>query len=188
MSAKHLTHKQIKFANEYLIDYNATQAAIRAGYSKKTAYSIASENLRKPEVQIYLSSKKEKIAEKLEISQQRTMTEIGRIAYQDVRQFYDDEGNLIPIHELCDDAAAVLAGMDIDEIFEWEDGVKKTVGVTKKIKRYDKTKALEMLAKHYKIFDHQPPTNININLSGLSAKDLETLLELKQKLSNESGI
>lgn len=46
-----LTDKQQIFVNEYLIDLNATKAAVRAGYSEKTAYSIGSENLRKPEIQ-----------------------------------------------------------------------------------------------------------------------------------------
>lgn len=49
-----LTEKQKKFCNEYLVDCNATQAAIRAGYSPKTAYSIGEENLRKPELKTYI--------------------------------------------------------------------------------------------------------------------------------------
>lgn len=57
-----LTDKQRKFADEYLIDCNATQAAIRAGYSKKTAYSIGDENLRKPEIKAYIEAKLEEIS------------------------------------------------------------------------------------------------------------------------------
>lgn len=49
-----LTEKQKKFCDEYLLDCNATQAAIRAGYSPKTAYSIGEENLRKPELKTYI--------------------------------------------------------------------------------------------------------------------------------------
>lgn len=56
-----LTEKQKRFCDEYLIDLNATQAAIRAGYSEKTAHSIGAENLTKPEIQKCLS---EKMAEK----------------------------------------------------------------------------------------------------------------------------
>lgn len=54
-----LTEKQKKFANEYLVDFNATQAAIRAGYSEKTAYSIGWENLRKPEISEYIKKETE---------------------------------------------------------------------------------------------------------------------------------
>lgn len=51
-----MTDKQKKFADEYLIDLNATQAAIRAGYSEKTAYSIGDENLKKPEIKAYIEA------------------------------------------------------------------------------------------------------------------------------------
>lgn len=56
-----LTAKQKRFCDEYLIDLNATQAAIRAGYSKKTAYAIGNENLNKPELKNYIA---ERMAEK----------------------------------------------------------------------------------------------------------------------------
>jgi len=148
-----LNDKQVRFCNEYLKDYNATKAAIRAGYSKKTAKQIGNRLLTYVDVQKFLQSKKKKLAEKFEITQERTIQEIGRIAYQDARRFFDQDGNLIPIHELDDDAAAVLAGMEIDEITEWEDGKKKHVGYTKKIKRWDKNKGLEMLGRYFGIFE-----------------------------------
>lgn len=56
-----MTEKQKRFCDEYLIDYNATQAAIRAGYSPKTAYSIGDENLKKPELKSYLEAEQEKL-------------------------------------------------------------------------------------------------------------------------------
>lgn len=56
-----LNDKQKKFCNEYLIDLNATQAAIRAGYSEKTARSIANENLTKPDIQKYIQELQEGI-------------------------------------------------------------------------------------------------------------------------------
>lgn len=157
-----LSDKQIRFCNEYLVDYNGTQAAIRAGYSKKTAVEQASRLLINVKVAEYLKSKKIKIASKLEITQERTMQEIGRIAFQDARKFFNEDGSLIPIHELDDDAAAAIAGMDIEELFEYEDGVKNKIGNLKKIKRYDKTKALEMLAKHFKIYSDAPDAPLKI--------------------------
>jgi len=59
-----LTLKQQRFVEEFLVDWNATQAAIRAGYSKKTAYSVGWENLRKPEIQEALQKRKKAISEK----------------------------------------------------------------------------------------------------------------------------
>lgn len=59
-----LTDKQKKFCDEYLIDCNATQAAIRAGYSERTAYSTGNENLKKPEIKTYIDEQLEKIHNK----------------------------------------------------------------------------------------------------------------------------
>lgn len=64
-----LTPKQQRFVDEYLIDLNATQAAIRAGYSEKTAYSIGHENLRKPEIQKAITEAQQKRAKRVELSQ-----------------------------------------------------------------------------------------------------------------------
>ena len=57
MAERKLTQKQQRFCDEYLIDLNATQAAIRAGYSKKTAYSIGQENLKKPEINAHIEKR-----------------------------------------------------------------------------------------------------------------------------------
>jgi phage terminase small subunit len=159
-----LEPKQIKFCQEYLVDFNGTQAAIRAGYSKRSAKEQAARLLTKDHVQAYLSAKKEKISNKLEITQERTMREIAAIAFQDARKYFDENGQLIPIHLLDDEAAAALAGMDIDELFEFSDGEKRQIGITKKIKRFDKTKALEMLAKHFKIYSDAPVNNNNVRV------------------------
>lgn len=79
-----LTKKQALFVHEYLIDKNATQAAIRAGYSLKTAYSIGHENLTKPEIRARLQEAMEKLANSLEITAERTLRERARLAYFDI--------------------------------------------------------------------------------------------------------
>ena len=56
-----MTEKQKRFCDEYLVDYNATQAAVRAGYSAKSAYSIGEENLRKPELKTYIDERLEQL-------------------------------------------------------------------------------------------------------------------------------
>jgi phage terminase small subunit len=69
MMKKILTAKQELFCEEYLVDVNATQAAIRAGYSEKTAYAIGAENLRKLELQKEIQKNMDKRSEKTEITQ-----------------------------------------------------------------------------------------------------------------------
>ena len=76
---KDLTLKQRAFALEYMKDFNATQAAIRAGYSKKTARSIAAENLTKPNIQFFLTEQKQKAVEKAEISIEWVIKELKEI-------------------------------------------------------------------------------------------------------------
>ena len=74
-----LTPKQDLFVHEYMIDLNATQAAIRAGYSKKTAYSIGNENLSKPEIKSAIDAKKAEKARKIDITVDSVLNDIIRI-------------------------------------------------------------------------------------------------------------
>lgn len=75
-----LTAKQQRFCDEYLIDLNGTQAAIRAGYSKKTAGQIAEENLKKPEIVEYLNEKRQVLQDKLDISQEWVLKRLKEIS------------------------------------------------------------------------------------------------------------
>ncbi len=75
-----LTAKQERFCQEYVVDFNATQAAIRAGYSKNTAHAIGWENLRKPEISETLAGLKAKDADKLELTHQTVLEGLWGIA------------------------------------------------------------------------------------------------------------
>lgn len=100
-----LTQKQEKFCNEYLVDLNATQAAIRAGYSSKTAYSVASENLRKPEIQKYIAELQEGIKKRNRISQDeivQRLIEIANRCMQNVPVMYYDKADKEWKHEGAD--------------------------------------------------------------------------------------
>ena len=82
-----MTEKQKRFCDEYLIDLNATQAAIRAGYSKKTAYSIGQENLKKPEISAYI---KKRMAEKeaaLVADQDEVMKYLTAVMRREMKEF-----------------------------------------------------------------------------------------------------
>lgn len=76
-----LTAKQERFCTEYIIDLNATQAAIRAGYSSKTANRIASENLSKPDIQRKIQELQQERAERTEITQDRVLKELAGIGF-----------------------------------------------------------------------------------------------------------
>jgi phage terminase small subunit len=84
-----LTPKQERFVQEYLIDLNATQAAIRAGYAKNRADQTGYENLRKPEIQKRIQALKEKTANKLEITVECVLQERANIAFAKTKHLYD---------------------------------------------------------------------------------------------------
>lgn len=79
-----MTGKQIRFCEEYLIDFNATQAAKRAGYSEKTAYSMGAENLRKPEILNYIEKRKKELKEQTEIKLDNIIDEACKIGFADI--------------------------------------------------------------------------------------------------------
>jgi len=77
-----LTPKQARFVKEYLLDMNATQAAIRAGYSEKTAHAIGHENLSKPEIAQAIEKEQKKAAERLDISHDSIIQDLVEIAQE----------------------------------------------------------------------------------------------------------
>lgn len=144
-----LSDKQELFCKEYLVDLNATQAAIRAGYSEKASRAISCENLTKPNIQERIQELSKKRAEKLEISMDRVALEYHRIAMFDPRRLFNEEGSLKPIHELDDDTAAGISSLDHELIYS----NKENIGEIKKIRLWDKTKALEALGRHVGFFE-----------------------------------
>jgi phage terminase small subunit len=140
-----LTDKQKRFCEEYLIDFNATQAAIRAGYSKTSAYAIGHENLKKHDIQNTIQILNKKVSDRLEITQERIKKEYARLAFLDVREMFNENGALKEIHDLDDDTAAAIGGMEI--VAESSLGGDKVFDTVKKIKIIDKKGALDSLAK-----------------------------------------
>lgn len=140
-----LNEKQLRFCQEYVIDLNATQAAIRAGYSKKTAYSQGQRLLKHDEVQERIQEIKEERGRRCEVSQDRVLLEYARLAFFDPRKLFDDEGNPKDVSALDDDTAAALAGLDVVKEVDPESGV---TSYTKKYKVANKLGALDSLAKH----------------------------------------
>jgi len=143
-----LTDKQKLFCEEYLVDLNATQAARRAGYSEKTAYSQGQRLLKNVEAQKLVQSKMGDRSDRTQITQDRVLDEIAAIAFGDIRKLFNEDGTLKPITDLDDDAAKIIAGFDINTVIGDEFGGIKTT----KVKTNDKLRSLEMLGKHLVLF------------------------------------
>ena len=146
---KGLNYQQRLFAAEYLKDRNGTQAAIRAGYSAKTAYSIAEQLLRKPEIQASIEAVVMKAEQKVGLTVERTLQELARMAFFDPRKLFNADGSPKPITELDDDTAAALAGLDVHEEYTGSGEDRVFVGYTKKYKLVDKNAAIDKAMKHF---------------------------------------
>jgi len=189
MKGKKLTVKQENFIREYLVDLNATQAAIRAGYSAKTANVIGPENLAKPCIAERIKQAIDARQEKTEITAERVLQELANIAFSNVEDFfesvsYSDEedeelaGQGRKYHQLKSD---FLKSPRIAAVQSIEPGAYGA-----KLKMADKMKALEMISRHLGIFNadtSQKPENNNvIDLSGISSEKLRQL----QKVWNDN--
>lgn len=142
-----LTPKQKRFVSEYRKDLNATRAAKAAGYSKKTAKSIGQENLTKPDIIAALAEKENRLLALADITADRTLLEIARLAFGDLASFYLANGKIKPFNMLTSDQRACLAGCEtIIKNAQAGDGVTDEV---LKIKLWDKPKMLETLAKRF---------------------------------------
>jgi phage terminase small subunit len=158
---KGLTNKQKRFVEEYLVDLNATQAAIRAGYSQRTAYAIGQENLKKPEIASAIQAAMDARSKRVEVRQDDVLRELVRIATCDIAQAFDEEGRLRPLHEIPEDVRRAIAGVETVERTlsagqqgEDDEEVEEVAVVqrVRKIKFWDKPKTLELLGRHLKMF------------------------------------
>jgi len=183
MVKKKLTNKQKQFVNEYLVDLNGTQAAIRAGYSKSTAGVIASENLKKPYIQEAIAKAVENRARRTLITQDRVLKELARLAFFDVRQLYDESGNLIPVHQLPEEVAAAIGGLDV--VTETTKDLIKTA--TTKIKLIDKKGSLELIGRHLKMFvDRQlHEGEVNFNTKNMDPRLTEMIQAVEESIRED---
>ena len=152
-----LTDRQERFCLEYVVDLNATQAAIRAGYSSNGAAVNATKLLKNNNVKKKIAQLQSEIAKRVEITADMVVRELAAIGFADVRECFDASGNILNPKRLPDSIARVVAGIDVIE-------VKKDIKV-KKLKLWNKVQALESLAKHLGMYQQESgATAININV------------------------
>ena len=122
-----MTPRSIYFVDEYLVDLNATQAAIRAGYSEKTAYSIGQRLLKNVEVQKMIANRMEERSKRTEITQDRVLTDIELIKQDAMRKAVDKNGNEAMINHTSALKACELQGRHLQM---WNDKVALTIETT----------------------------------------------------------
>ena len=149
-----LNDKQTRFALEYMVDLNATQAAIRAGYSPRTAVKQGHRLLTNADIGTFIAQARKDSGEKLGISREKVIKEIARIAFFDIRKLLREDGEPLPLQDLDDDTAAAIAG--VETATERERGAKGDEGGVTYIRKYklaDKLGGLEKLAKHLGLYE-----------------------------------
>ena len=141
-----MTAKQERFVEEYLIDLNATQAAIRAGYSPKTANEQGARLLAKVSVQTAISKAQAERSRRTGINQDRVIRELAKVAFLNPVDVIDMDSATIQGEANRDDTACI-ASVQVKTI-PTDDGAI----TEREVKTYDKLKALELLGKHLGMF------------------------------------
>lgn len=137
-----LNEKQRRFCEEYVIDWNATRAAKVAGYSEKTAAEMGYENLRKPQIQAYITEIQKDLSKLAGVSALRNILELKKLAYSNLSKFKDDWMTEKEFNELTEDEKACLSEI-IHTSKTTEFGTENIV----KFKLFDKIKAIETINK-----------------------------------------
>lgn len=143
---------------EYLIDLNATQAAIRAGYSPDTAKEIGCENLTKPNIKEHIDKAIAERSKRIGISQDRVVRELARIAFVNAKNVINAKDATIK-YDANDDDTAAIQSVKVKSF--GNDGIER------EIKLADKIKALELLGKHLGMFQN----NLSVTLQNAEKLD-----------------
>lgn len=150
-----LTEKQQRFVDEYLIDLNATQAAIRAGYSVKTANEQGARLLANVSVQQKIAEKMADRSKRTGVNQDRVVLELAKIAFVKITDIVDSEGK-IKSTASEDDLACI-------ESVKYKGSESETSSsVEREMKLSSKLKALELLGKHLGMWNDKLDVNVSI--------------------------
>jgi phage terminase small subunit len=139
-----LNDRQAAFVREYLVDLNATRAAIRAGYAERSAAAMASELLRNPKVQEAVEAAQKARADRVQLKADDVLVELARLATSDVADAFDEHGALRPLKDMPVGLRRAIASIEVEQLKV--DGA--AVGTVAKVRMWDKPKSLELLSKH----------------------------------------
>lgn len=168
-----LKPREARFVSEYLIDHNATRAAEAAGYSKNGAHTAGYGLLQRPAVAEAIDVELQALQQANEISASRILEEFRRLALNDPRGYWREDGTLKSMRELTAEQAAAISSFEvIKKNLTVGDGQVDTVH---KIRLWDKGKALENLAKHLGLLNETIDVNVTHTLSDKIARARQRL-------------
>jgi len=169
-----LTDKQELFAREFIKDLNATQAVIRAGFSKKSARNQACRLMTNDDILNRIAELKAERNDRVRVDADYVLHRLVEIDLMDVLDIMTDDMSIKPVSQWPASWRRYLSGFDLAEMFEGRSEERKMVGILKKIKWPDKVKNLELLGKHIAVqaFREQATTS----LTGKDGGPLEVAL------------
>ena len=144
-AVRELTIRAAAFCREYIKDGNGGRSARAAGYKATNAYGTANDLLSNPRVIAELARLKAITAQRHEVTVDQVMRQAARMAFVDPRSYVDASGALIPLHELSDEAAAALQGLEVDQTGNGK--------LKHRYKLVDRGAALERLMRHLGLFE-----------------------------------
>ena len=191
MAPMKLTPKQARFVQEYLIDLNAAQAAIRAGYSAKTARVIGHENLTKPDIAAAIEKARAKRAERAELTGDMVVDELRKIGFANMADYMKStpEGDpYLDFSALTPAQTAALSEVTVEDYVEGRGEDARQVKRVK-FKLHDKQAALVALARHLGMFDPKArqPLKVEVDIASVQATILSRLARIAAAQKAERG-
>lgn len=150
-----LTTKQKVFAYEYLRCFNATQAALAAGYAKKSAHDTGCKLLKHPEVAEVIGTKIRRAERKADVTIEEVVAELRNIVELDPGQCYGANGAVLPMQEWPENLRRACSGFEVEEKWDKSDPENPIEVRTKKVKFWSKTQSAELLLRKLKAFQHE---------------------------------
>jgi phage terminase small subunit len=148
-----LNPKQIRFCKEYVVDCNGKQAAIRAGYSKKTAAEQAARLLTNVNVKKYIQWLQDELSEKTGVKAEDVIKEFALIAFANIQDFIQADNEIVDISKIARDKAAAVESIQTTvNVTTNKKGSKEYETQNIKLKMHSKLSALENLGKHLGVF------------------------------------
>lgn len=181
-----LTLLQENFVTELLADpnLNATDACIRAGFQAKnreSAANKASSMMKMPKIKAEIARRRAESFKKLHMCADEVLAGLAVIARVDIADLFNKDGTLKPLQDIPKEVRKAIAGVEVEELFAGKGEDKTHIGRVRKVKFWDKVKALETLAKHLRLLvdkvDVRFPDGINVN-TRYSPEDRALLKEI----------
>lgn len=168
-----LTAKQEQFCREYLIDLNATQAAIRSGYSERTAKSIGQENLTKPDIQDYIKQLMDERSKRTEITADMVLKEYAKIGFSNITDYLKVSVKPRPVTiETADGTTTIMEDMQGVDLYDTDTIDSEKMRAVAEIKQtrdgialklHDKKGALDSIARHLGMFNDKSTVDVNVS-------------------------